>query len=245
MTRLTYWIYILFVIYLFKDNYFFFVIKTLVDFSDLLPNTTIGDEKMIQESSITILVIEDETDTRNLFLNILESEGFETIGAENGAEGIKQAQKHLPDLIICDIIMPDMDGYDVLNNLRQDPVTAIIPFIFLTGSDDKAAIRKGMELGADDYITKPSTIEELLRAIAVRLEKQALFKYLYAGKSQLNPESLVLEPEFVFPHWSQVKVVKQLSRGFEKVVERKIQVNHVVSQGRGQRLASCSVFAVV
>ncbi|WP_427157760.1 response regulator transcription factor [Aliinostoc sp. HNIBRCY26] len=162
---------------------------------------------MIQESSIKILVIEDETDTRNLFLTILESEGFETIGAENGAEGIKQAQKHLPDLIICDIIMPDMDGYDVLNNLRQDPVTVIIPFIFLTGSDDKAAIRKGMELGADDYITKPSTIEELLRAIAVRLEKQALFKYLYAGKSQLNPESLVLEPEFVFPSIPHLKEV--------------------------------------
>lgn len=162
---------------------------------------------MTHESSITILVIEDETDTRHLFLDILESEGFETIGAENGVSGIQQAQKHLPDLIICDIVMPDMDGYDVLNALRQDPLTAIIPFIFLTGSNDKAAVRKGMELGADDYLTKPSTIEELLRAIAIRLEKQALLRYLYAAKSHQISESLVLEPEFVFPSTPNLKEV--------------------------------------
>ncbi|MEA5569078.1 DNA-binding response regulator [Anabaena sp. UHCC 0399] len=154
---------------------------------------------MTHDSSITILVIEDETDSRHLFLTILEAEGFETIGAENGFVGIQQAQKYLPDLIICDIMMPDMDGYDVLNALRQDPLTAIIPFIFLTGSHEKTALRKGMELGADDYITKPSTIEELLKAIAIRLEKQALLRHWYATKSHQLPESLSLEPEFVFP----------------------------------------------
>ncbi|MGH1397423.1 MAG: response regulator [Trichormus sp.] len=162
---------------------------------------------MTQESSIKILVIEDEADTRDLFLTILETEGFETIGAENGFVGIQQAQKYLPDLIICDIIMPDMDGYAVLNALRQDPLTAIIPFIFLTGSHDKTAVRKGMELGADDYITKPSTIEEILKAIAIRLEKQAFLRYWYAAKSQQISDSLAVEPEFVFPATPQLKEV--------------------------------------
>lgn len=161
----------------------------------------------MQESSKTILVIEDESDTRNLFLTVLEAKGFDTLAAENGFVGIQQAQKYLPDLIICDIAMPDMDGYDVLNALRQDPVTAIIPFIFLTGSHDKAAVRKGMELGADDYITKPSTIEELMKAIAIRLQKQALLKHLYASQSHQLSEAILNDAEFIFPPIPQLKEV--------------------------------------
>lgn len=160
---------------------------------------------MINESSKTILVIEDDNDSCYLFVKILESQGFEAIGAESGLVGIQQAKKYLPDLIICDIVMPDLDGYEVLNALRQDPLTAIIPFIFLTGNNDKAALRKGMELGADDYITKPLTIEELLKAIAVRLEKQALLSYYYAVKSHQLSQSL--ESEFVFPSIPQLKEV--------------------------------------
>ncbi|MBD2346806.1 response regulator transcription factor [Anabaena subtropica] len=154
---------------------------------------------MINESSKTILVIEDDTDTRNLFLAVLEAKGFDSIAAENGVMGIEKAQKYLPDLIICDIMMPDMDGYNVLNALRQDPLTAIIPFIFLTGNNDQTALRKGMELGADDYITKPSTIEEILKAIAIRLEKQALLRYLYATKSHQLTEALAVDSESIFP----------------------------------------------
>ena len=105
-----------------------------------------------------ILVIEDEARTRNLFVKCLEAEGFYTIGAENGLVGIQQAQEKLPDLVICDIVMPQLDGYGVLTALRQNPVTAIIPFIFLTAKVFQADIRKGMELGADDYITKPCTV---------------------------------------------------------------------------------------
>ena len=168
---------------------------------------------MIHESSKTILVIEDDAVTRNLFLDILEAEGFDTIGAENGLVGIEQAQKHLPDLVICDITMPDMDGYGVLNILRQDPLTAIIPFIFLTGSGTKACVRKGMELGADDYLTKPSTVEELLRAIAIRLEKQALLRSWYATSSReisaslpKNTTSLATGESF-FPSVPQLKEV--------------------------------------
>ncbi|MBE8968239.1 response regulator transcription factor [Nostocales cyanobacterium LEGE 12452] len=141
------------------------------------------------ESTKKILVIEDDSVTRNLYLKGLEAKGFDMIGAKNGRVGIQQAQKDVPDLVICDIAMPDMDGYSVLNTLRQDPLTAIIPFIFLTGSSTKADVRKAMELGADDYLTKPSTLEELLRAIATRLEKQANLQYWCSIKSEKAPKS--------------------------------------------------------
>ncbi|MEH2003745.1 response regulator transcription factor [Nostoc sp.] len=132
---------------------------------------------MMSESSKKILVIEDDNVTRNLYLKGLEAKGFNTIGVDNGLAGIQQAQKRIPDLVICDITMPDMDGYSVLTTLREDPLTAIIPFIFLTGSSTRADVRKAMELGADDYLSKPSTLEELLRAIAIRLKKQATLQY--------------------------------------------------------------------
>lgn len=163
----------------------------------------------MHESSKTILVIEDEADYRNLFLDVLEDKGFDTIGAENGIAGIKQAQKHLPDLVICDIQMPDMDGYSVLSTLREDPATAIIPFIFLTGSNHQAALRKGMELGADDYLTKPSTIEDLLRAIAVRLEKQASLKSWYTNNLEQisKPLPSSVSSESIFPSIPQLQAV--------------------------------------
>ncbi|BAT54215.1 two-component response regulator [Nostoc sp. NIES-3756] len=169
--------------------------------------TNFIDENTINESSKTILVIEDEADTRNLFLVVLEANGYDAIVAENGVIGIQQAQKHLPDLIVCDIMMPDMDGYSVLDTLRQDPLTAIIPFIFLTGSQDKASQRKGMELGADDYLTKPSTIEDILKAIATRLEKQARLRYWYAAKSHELSQTLAVESEFIFPSIPHLKEV--------------------------------------
>ncbi|MBD1928179.1 hybrid sensor histidine kinase/response regulator [Trichocoleus sp. FACHB-90] len=119
-----------------------------------------------------ILVIEDEPAVRNNLLLLLKAEGFEFIGAENGDVGVKFATVHKPDLIICDIMMPDFDGYAVLNTLRQDQATAMIPFIFLTAKTDRADLRQGMQLGADDYLTKPFTRAELLEAIAIRLKKQ-------------------------------------------------------------------------
>ncbi|MBW4615523.1 MAG: DNA-binding response regulator [Desmonostoc vinosum HA7617-LM4] len=161
---------------------------------------------MMYESSTTILVIEDDADTRNIFLASLEAEGFATMGAENGIVGIQQAREHLPDLVICDIFMPDMDGYDVLMALRQNHDTAIIPFIFLTGCNTQAALRKGMELGADDYLTKPSTVEDLLRAIATRLEKQALMKRWYANQIS-KASTLSVATDAFFPSIPQLKPV--------------------------------------
>lgn len=121
-----------------------------------------------------ILVIEDEFLIRENLLERLGAEGFDTVGAENGLDGVKLALADRPDLIICDVMMPELDGYDVLRTLRQNPNTAAIPFIFLTAKADKAALRQGMELGADDYLTKPFTKTELLGAIATRLEKHAI-----------------------------------------------------------------------
>lgn len=122
-----------------------------------------------------ILVIEDEELLRANIVQILELEDFVTIEANNGFLGIKLAQEHLPDLILCDVMMPEVDGYGVLTALRQNPTTTNIPFIFTTAKASKADLRQGMNLGADDYLTKPITADELLSAISTRLERQAAF----------------------------------------------------------------------
>jgi signal transduction histidine kinase len=120
-----------------------------------------------------ILVIEDEIHLRANTVEILKFEDFNVIEAENGLIGIQLAQEQLPDLILCDVMMPEIDGYGVLTALRQNPATTAIPFIFTTAKASKTDLRQGMELGADDYLTKPFTADELLSAIATRLEKQA------------------------------------------------------------------------
>jgi two-component system sensor histidine kinase/response regulator len=120
-----------------------------------------------------ILVIEDEQDIRADILKILKYEGFEAIGAENGRIGVQLAKEHLPDLIICDIMMPELNGYHVLAEIRSQPATATIPFIFLTAMATSENLREGMRLGADDYLPKPFTITELMATIQSRLERHA------------------------------------------------------------------------
>lgn len=119
-----------------------------------------------------ILVIEDEDSLLRDIMEMLTFEGYEVIGAENGAVGIALAQSHLPDLIICDIMMPELDGYGVLEALRRDETTAAIPFIFLTARTDRVDRRHGMEQGADDYLTKPFTVQELLKSVDTRLRRR-------------------------------------------------------------------------
>ncbi|MFK8183582.1 MAG: response regulator transcription factor [Phormidesmis sp.] len=121
---------------------------------------------------VKILVIEDEVEIRANLLELLALEGYDIIGADNGATGLVGALEHNPDLILCDVMMPELDGHDVLAALRQEPQTALTPFIFLTALADKSDIRKGMSLGADDYITKPFVCSEVIDAISARLEKQ-------------------------------------------------------------------------
>ncbi|NJK27932.1 MAG: response regulator [Coleofasciculaceae cyanobacterium SM2_3_26] len=120
-----------------------------------------------------ILVIEDEETIRSNIVDLLEAEDFEAVGAENGHVGLQLARDVLPDLILCDVMMPDLDGFGVLEALRGNPQTAAIPFIFLTARADRTDMRAGMELGADDYITKPCTSSELVRAISVRLQRRS------------------------------------------------------------------------
>ncbi|HBB31015.1 MAG TPA: GGDEF domain-containing response regulator [Cyanobacteria bacterium UBA9273] len=137
-----------------------------------------------------ILVIEDEEFVRENILELLEAEGWEAIGAENGRIGIDLAKTLMPDLIVCDVMMPGLDGYGVLTQCRQDSTLAAIPFIFLTAKAAKSDFRQGMELGADDYLTKPFTRAELLGAIATRLKKQAAFRDLYNSELQEAKEQL-------------------------------------------------------
>jgi len=136
-----------------------------------------------------ILVIEAQPETRNLFREGLEAKDFYTIGAENGQVGIHLARELLPDLIICGVILPELDGYGVLTTLRKDPVTAIIPFIFVTANASQTDLRKGMELGANDYLLEPFALEDLLRAIAIQLEKQTVLRQWYAAQSALSAQT--------------------------------------------------------
>jgi len=143
-----------------------------------------------------ILVIEDEEAIRENLLELLNGENFEAIAVENGCKGVQLAKEKIPDLIICDISMPELDGYGVLEALRSEPATAMIPFIFLTALADKANNRKGMELGADDYLTKPCRPVELLNAIDTRLKKQAAINQQQSQKLEELRSSIT----FSLPH---------------------------------------------
>lgn len=128
-----------------------------------------------------ILIIEDNRDIRENTIEILELDGYDVICAENGREGVEKAVTEKPDLVICDIMMPELDGYGVLHMLAKNPETANIPFIFLTAKADRSDFRKGMEMGADDYITKPFDDVELLNAIESRFHKMELMQAKYAN----------------------------------------------------------------
>jgi signal transduction histidine kinase len=121
-----------------------------------------------------ILVIDDDELVCEMISSTLQLEGFETISALDGHEGIEAARKHSPDLIICDVMMPRLDGYATLSAIRNDPSTATTPFIFLTGQTTKSDMRQGMELGADDFLAKPIMVNELVAAIRTRLQRHEL-----------------------------------------------------------------------
>src|SRR6476661_1751000 len=125
----------------------------------------------------TILLIEDVDDIRENTAEILELSNYIVIVAENGKVGVEKAIEYVPDLIICDIMMPVLDGYGVFHAIRKNESIKNTPFIFLTAKSERSDFRKGMELGADDYITKPFDGTELLNAVDSRLKKYELLKH--------------------------------------------------------------------
>jgi len=179
-----------------------------------------------------ILVIEDEETIRELICDQLEVEGYETIAAKNGQKGIELAIANLPDLIICDIMMPGIDGYKVLEELEKNPKTKIIPFIFLTALGTKADMRLGMNLGADDYLTKPFTGEELLEAVIIRLEKKANVEEYYASKLEEAEKKL----NYLLHHDPLTNSLNQLALRaifdkFVKVIKKKETIAKGITTG--------------
>ena len=118
-----------------------------------------------------ILVIEDEPEMRRNITTLLRYYNYEPVAAENGRVAVEMARREKPDLILCDVMMPELDGYGVLHALQSDPSLARIPFIFLTAKGEKDDLRSGMNLGADDYLTKPVVNADLVRAIESRLRR--------------------------------------------------------------------------
>ncbi|MEP7285600.1 MAG: response regulator [Chloroflexota bacterium] len=145
---------------------------------------------------IKILAIEDDTIILENIIEIFKYEKFDVRGATNGKEGLKLAIDFMPDLIVCDVSMPDLSGYDVLAELRTKPDMMTIPFIFLTAKTSRFDIRKGMNLGADDYLTKPFTAPELLAAVRLRLEKRSAISAAYDRQLNSLRQSII----FSLPH---------------------------------------------
>ena len=139
-----------------------------------------------------VLVIEDEPETLDNLVLMLEMEGFKALSAPNGKKGVDVAKREIPDVILCDVSMPELDGYGVLEKLRADDATVAIPFIFLTAKGDKKDLRLGMNLGADDYLAKPASAEEVLAAINARLGR-------HKEKVQAAVANVELKADFTSP----------------------------------------------
>jgi two-component system, OmpR family, alkaline phosphatase synthesis response regulator PhoP len=145
-----------------------------------------------------ILVIEDELAVRENIIDLLEAEDYDVSATHNGFRGLMWASEHIPDLIISDVMMPEIDGHDILRALRQNPITAAIPFVFLTALSTKHDIRFGMNLGADDYLTKPYVRTDLLNAVASRIKKNQQLSLLKAADFQSKEVSSI--PAIVLKH---------------------------------------------
>lgn len=192
-----------------------------------------------------ILIIEDNNDIRENVMEILQLGGYEVYEADNGKIGTELAIKHLPDVILCDIMMGDLDGYGVLHLLSKHDATKTIPFIFMTAKSERADIRKGMELGADDYLTKPFDDTELLNAIETRLKKKVIQQEYYSksieklntivtSKDGLNELKLALEERKVrsFKKNQTIYYEGDRSSGIWVVLDGKVKTTKMAEDGR-------------
>jgi len=162
----------------------------------------------------TILVIEDEAYIRQNIIETLTYEDFATLEAENGLVGVEIALQERPDLIICDVMMPELDGFGVLRRLQGDTSTATIPFIFLTALADKQSLRRGMELGADDYLTKPCTPDELVNAIRSRLAKHAVTASKFETQPKIKPDQAATRADSTQHVVSAEALIGETIRGY-------------------------------
>src|SRR6478735_1881251 len=167
-----------------------------------------------------VLVVEDDPVIRANVLELLSEEGFETLSAQDGADGIALTKARVPELVICDITLPKLDGYAVLRAIREDPAIASTPFIFLTAKAERADVRAGMNLGADDYLTKPFTARELLDAVRIRMRR--ISELLARGQAALEKASVVDEEvrSPAFAPADGVVVLDQRMRQLYELVQR-------------------------
>ncbi len=186
-----------------------------------------------------IVVIEDEESILTNILETLALEGYEVQGAANGRTGVDLVRQFRPDLVLCDIMMPGLDGYGVLMEVRSDPATTTTPFIFLTAKTDRASMRRGMVLGADDYIPKPFSAPELLEAIRARLERQAALAREFDRKVNALRDNVIL---MILPHELRTPLVSIL--GYSELLiadgrqlpgERVVEMAQCINRA-GQRL---------
>lgn len=154
-----------------------------------------------------VLIIEDSNEIRENVKEILELSNYRVHTAQNGKEGLEAAHKTLPDIILCDIMMPELDGYGVLRGLSNHPKTKAIPFIFISAKSEKSDFRKGMDLGADDYLPKPFSGDDLLSMISTRLKK------VESAKEMLNDNT-----EMFFTNDGPIENIYELS---DKIISRK------------------------
>ncbi|MFA6233868.1 MAG: response regulator, partial [Bacteroidota bacterium] len=185
-----------------------------------------------------IAVIEDDVIVRETIIERLSEAGYYVVSAENGLHGIDLIHEQLPDLVLCDVMMPNLGGFGVLEYVRKDPATELIPFIFLSALSDKNDLRKGMLSGADDYLTKPFTREELLNAVEVRLQKrQSYTQKMHSALDQFRDSlSRSLPHEFLTPLNSILGISHLLKTHMDEFAEEEVSEMLSNIHQSGQRL---------
>ena len=181
----------------------------------------------------SVLIIEDDELIRRNMSSILEMEGFDVRSACDGAAGIEMVRQRRPDLILCDIVMPEMDGHTVLELLKRETALVDIPFMFVTGQANRADIRRGMSSGADDYLTKPFTGEELVAAVTGRLRRIETLR-IHAEKSVFLDEHAYLRQQ-ITPR--ELEILLLVGQGLtSKQIAERLGIRHKTVQAHRANL---------